>query len=105
MTIASGALPTLEHQPGPRPLLRSARGMTKGGRLLLYTGAAPVDGHDTFLRSARRVVARPGARYSNEELDPDIFAEELERPRYADVERMAAVLLRGQVGGAERSSE
>ncbi|MES1176018.1 MAG: class I SAM-dependent methyltransferase [Myxococcales bacterium] len=71
--------------------------MRMGGQLLLYTGAAIVDGEDTFLRSARCELNRPGIRYSYDELDPDVFAEELERPAYAGVERIAAVLLRVQV--------
>ncbi len=68
--------------------------MPEGGRLLLYTGSAIVAGEDSFLRAIRQELSRPGVRYSYRELDPDVFAEELLRPAYADVERIAAVLLR-----------
>src|SRR5450432_2231678 len=34
--------------------------MAKGGRLLLYTGAAIVAGEDTFLRSVQSDLSRPG---------------------------------------------
>lgn len=71
--------------------------MPRGGRLLLYTGAAIVAGEDTFLRAVAGQLARPGVRYSYQELDPDVFAEELLRPVYANVERIAAVFLRLQV--------
>jgi len=71
--------------------------MPKGGRLLLYTGAAVVRGQDTFLRSARKELSQPGVRHSYDELDPDVFSDELQRPAYADVERIAAVLLLVQV--------
>ncbi len=76
----------------------------KGGRLLLYTGAAIAAGEDTFLRAARSELSRPGVRYSYEELDPDIFAEELQRQAYANVERIAAVLLHVQVAPARPRS-
>ncbi|HEY0465273.1 MAG TPA: class I SAM-dependent methyltransferase, partial [Polyangiaceae bacterium] len=71
--------------------------MRRGGRLLLYTGAAIVAGEDCFLRAVRDELARPGVDYSYEELDPDVFSEELERAAYGHVERIAAVLLRVHV--------
>ena len=49
----------------------------------------------------RRRPGRPGAALRDglpsgcslryDEIDPDIFGEELERPRYAEVERIAAI--------------
>jgi 23S rRNA G2069 N7-methylase RlmK/C1962 C5-methylase RlmI len=71
--------------------------MPNGGRLLLYTGAAIVSGDDTFLGAVRSELARPGVRYSYDELDPDIFADDLRQPAYANVERIAAVFLQLQV--------
>lgn len=66
-----------------------------GGRLLLYTGVAIVDGQDVFLQAAQPLLAQHAEEFSYEysEIDPDIFAEELQRPAYAQVERLAAVLL------------
>jgi release factor glutamine methyltransferase len=64
-----------------------------GGTLLLYTGTAIVDGEDTFRRAVAPVVARAGATSTYEELDPDVFGEELDQLSYAEVERIAAVVL------------
>jgi SAM-dependent methyltransferase len=72
-------------------------GTTQGGRLLLYTGAAIVNGRDMFLSAVQAALDRSGVEYCYDELDPDVFSEELERPAYADVERIAAVLLRVHV--------
>jgi methylase of polypeptide subunit release factors len=66
------------------------------GRLLLYTGAVHVAGTDTFWAAVEPLLAAAGARFSYEELDPDVFGEELEAPHYASVERIAAVLLQVQ---------
>jgi release factor glutamine methyltransferase len=64
-----------------------------GGTLLLYTGAAVVDGQDVFLRSAAPLLHERGMAFRYEEVDPDVFGEELESPAYAAVERIAAVVL------------
>ncbi len=66
-----------------------------GGTLVLYTGSAVVGGEDTFLRAVRPVLERAGARFSYEEVDPDVFGEELDEAPYgaATVERIAAVVL------------
>lgn len=62
-----------------------------GGRLVLYTGAAIVDGHDAFrAEMAARLAGRP---WHYEEIDPDVFGEELDTPAYARADRIAAVLL------------
>ena len=62
------------------------------GRLVLYTGSAILDGGTDALRTALEglVAGRP-FRLAYEELDPDIFAGELRRAAYDDVERIAAV--------------
>ena len=67
--------------------------LAPGGTLVLYTGAAVVDGEDTFLAAAAPVCREAGARFTYEELDPDVFGEELDRPAYRGVERIAAVAL------------
>jgi release factor glutamine methyltransferase len=83
----------------------AAARLAPGGTLLLYTGAAVVDGEDVFLeavatalggaRNETRNETRSGAglAFDYEELDPDVFGDELERPGYERVERIAAVLL------------
>jgi len=71
--------------------------MPQGGRVLLYTGSAIVDGEDTFFDAVRSELERPGVSHHYQELDPDVFAEELELPAYADAERIAAVFLHIQI--------
>lgn len=61
------------------------------GRLVLYTGAAIVDGRDPLLESLQPLLEAGGYRWSYREIDPDVFGEELEQPAYADAERIAAV--------------
>jgi SAM-dependent methyltransferase len=65
--------------------------LAKGGRLVLYTGAPIVHGIDYVRRSIAPVLEASGARWSYNELDPDVFGEELDVPAYAAVERIAAV--------------
>jgi SAM-dependent methyltransferase len=76
--------------------------LAAGGTLLLYTGAAIVDGVDRFFEAVRPCLDRNGVSFAYEELDPDVFGEELEQPTYRDVERIAAVGLRVRVGSAAR---
>ena len=71
-----------------------------GGTLLLYTGSAIVDGVDLLMNAALPKLRRAGVAASYEELDPDVFSDELERAAYARVERIAAVFLVARVRGA-----
>jgi release factor glutamine methyltransferase len=74
-----------------RILKESLTRLRRGGRLLLYTGAAVIAGHDVFLEHARTILGEADIRFRYEEIDPDVFGEELDEPPYADVERIAAV--------------
>ncbi|HYQ05052.1 MAG TPA: class I SAM-dependent methyltransferase [Polyangiaceae bacterium] len=74
----------------------------RGGTLLLYTGAAIVAGTDTFLASLRADLQRANARYEYDEVDPDVFSDELTKPAYVNVERIAAVFLQARVGPIAR---
>jgi len=67
--------------------------LAPGGTLLLYTGAAIVNGADPFKDAAAARLAGTGASWTYEELDPDVFGEELERGVYTSADRIAAVLL------------
>jgi methylase of polypeptide subunit release factors len=67
--------------------------LAAGGTLLLYTGAAIVDGVDTFFEAAAPILSRAKADVRYEEIDPDVFGEELALAPYAAVDRIAAVLL------------
>lgn len=68
-----------------------------GGSLLVYTGVAIVDGDDAFLNATVPRLRLAGMRARYEELDPDVFSDELTRPAYRDVERIAAVLLSAEI--------
>ena len=60
-----------------------------GGRLLLYSATAVVDGEHLLWRKLAPLLGKARADYL--ELDPDVFGEELERPAYSSVERIAVV--------------
>jgi methylase of polypeptide subunit release factors len=65
--------------------------LAAGGRFLLYTGSAIVRGEDALRDRLVRLAAAEGCRLRYEEIDPDVFGEELETAAYADVERIALV--------------
>jgi len=63
------------------------------GTLLLYTGVAMKAGRDLFLDAARGLLASDDYGWTYREIDPDVFGEELEKPGYEQVERIAVVAL------------
>ena len=65
--------------------------LAPGGRLLLYTGSAIVEGVDPLREALSRRLNNRVARFSYEEIDPDVFGEELEAPPYDRADRIAAV--------------
>lgn len=65
--------------------------LAPGGTLLLYTGAAYVRGHSPLLAALGDIARQAGAALTIEELDPDVFGEELEQAGYEEVERIGAV--------------
>ena len=71
--------------------LAGARRLEPGGRMLLYTGSAIVGGRDELRAALSEGLSATGCRLRYEEIDPDIFGEELESPLYRDVERIAAI--------------
>ena len=85
-----------------REALERLRDNPRGGALLLYTGAAVVNGIDRFLTAIVDDLQQTNTHYSYNELDPDVFSEELTRPAYANVERIAAVFLQAYVGPRRR---
>jgi methylase of polypeptide subunit release factors len=62
-----------------------------GGRLILYTGTPVIGGVDHFFESVRPLLQPPGLQFVYEEIDPDVFGEELDRQAYAQADRIAVV--------------
>lgn len=67
--------------------------LAPGGMLWLYTGVAMTNGEDPFRHQAADLLGHPGLRWTYEEVDPDVFGEELDTPAYAGAERLAVVWL------------
>jgi len=71
--------------------LAAARRLAPQGRVLLYTGVAIVDGRDALRDALASQLPALGCSLRYREIDPDVFGEELDKPAYADVERIAAI--------------
>jgi methylase of polypeptide subunit release factors len=65
--------------------------LAPGGTMLLYAGAAVVNGVSPLVQALQTACTEAGATLQVEEIDPDVFGEELEQQAYADVERIAAI--------------
>jgi len=65
--------------------------LAPGGTMLLYSGASVVDGCPPLVNGLQRACASAGAAVEIEEIDPDVFGEELAQPAYAEVERIAVI--------------
>ena len=75
---------------------QALRHMSPAGVLLMYTGAAFVNGRAPLLDAIEAFCLDAAASLQVCEMDPDVFGEELHSPTYASVERIAAVGLRVQ---------
>lgn len=64
-----------------------------GGTLLLYTGVAIVEGRNVLYEQVRHILNSTAYDCRYEEMDPDVFGEELQTSNYENVERIAVVLL------------
>ena len=58
---------------------------------MLYTASAIVDGVDTFWQAVKPLLAEDKHVIHYEEIDPDVFGEELQRQAYQTVDRLAVV--------------
>lgn len=76
--------------------------LAPGGTLLLYTASAIVDGVDLLGEELARRMRRAGMIWSYDEIDPDVFNDELANPAYGDAERIAAVWLMATKPAAHR---
>ena len=65
--------------------------LNPGGLLLLYTGVAIVDGEDSLRTELAALFDGRQFSFRYEEIDPDVFGEELELPTYARADRIAVV--------------
>jgi methylase of polypeptide subunit release factors len=72
---------------------QSLERLSQGGTMLLYTGSPIIAGEDRLLGALSELADETEASLRYEELDPDIFGEELDQPAYAEAgaERIAAV--------------
>jgi release factor glutamine methyltransferase len=74
-----------------------ARLADEGGQLLLYTGVPIVAGRNVLQDRLEPGLREGASSWHWEEIDPDVFGEELARPAYRDVERIAVVALHANV--------
>jgi methylase of polypeptide subunit release factors len=74
--------------------------LSPGGTLLMYTGSSIVGGVDRLLQAVEEDFASCDLRWCYEEIDPDVFGEELETTAYNTVDRIAAVVLTARKPGA-----
>lgn len=65
--------------------------LNRRGQLVLYSGSPVVDGRAVLCDQLQPILLASGGRWTWEELDPDVFGEELTRPAYAAVERIAVL--------------
>ena len=72
---------------------QSLERLSQGGTMLLYTGSPIIAGEDRLLGALSELADETETSLRYEELDPDIFGEELDQPAYAEAgaERIAAV--------------
>lgn len=83
----------LGEQLSVRIVSESLGRLALGGSLVLYTGVAIVAGEDPFLAAVKPLVGSDAFGWTYRELDPDVFGEELAKPGYERVERIAVVAL------------
>jgi release factor glutamine methyltransferase len=67
--------------------------LSTSGQLILCTGAPGRAGLDLLRQELDTIIDEDVNFVDYEELDPDVFPDELERPGYGDIERIAAVCL------------
>ena len=68
-----------------------ARRLASGGNMILYTGVSIIDGQDELRSALDEALPDLGCTLRYREIDPDVFGEELDKPQYRDVERIAAI--------------
>jgi methylase of polypeptide subunit release factors len=72
--------------------------LAPGGRLVLYTGTPVIGGVDKFYEALRPLIEARHCSYTYEEVDPDVFGEELEYAPYDGTDRIAVIVLTLEAG-------
>ena len=68
--------------------------------LFLYTGVAIRPNGNPFLEHLEKLLTPYlNINWSYEEIDPDVFGEELDEPAYQHIERIALVLVKLEMMG------
>jgi methylase of polypeptide subunit release factors len=65
--------------------------LAPGGRLIVYSGSAITSGVDQLGNSLAELLTNSNFRFEYEEIDPDVFGEELDRRPYHQADRIAAI--------------
>ncbi len=65
--------------------------LAPSGRLILYSGSAIVNGVDELRNSLGPILDRRDLRFRYEEIDPDVFGEELDQWPYEKADRVAVI--------------
>ena len=68
--------------------------LAPGGTLILYTGAAAINGELPLIERLQSLCCDAEAALYVQEIDPDVFGEELETAEYRPVERIAALSIK-----------
>ncbi|HEY1100983.1 MAG TPA: class I SAM-dependent methyltransferase [Myxococcota bacterium] len=76
---------------GTRFVEEGVRRLTSTGRMIVYTGTPIVGGRDLFFEATAPLLS--GFDVDYEEIDPDVFGEEIGEGAYRDVERIAVIAL------------
>ena len=74
-----------------RMFIKAFEQLALGGKLIIYTGVAMTSSIDPFLSAITLFLEKKKCTWSYEEIDPDIFGDELQKPAYAKAHRIAAV--------------
>ncbi|HJU28548.1 MAG TPA: class I SAM-dependent methyltransferase, partial [Candidatus Binataceae bacterium] len=65
--------------------------LAPGGRLIVYSGSAIVRGADQLKKALVELLSKSNLHFQYEEIDPDVFGEELDHAPYDLAERIAAI--------------
>jgi methylase of polypeptide subunit release factors len=76
-----------------RMLRESLHHLTDNGIFLLYSGSAQIGGQDVLLGELLPVLKDYTTGFLYEEVDPDVFGEELETAPYSEADRIAVIRL------------